>query len=462
MSVEPPASGRPTRPPSGPLSDRAQPPSGPPPPPPAPTPGGDEPPPEPGRPWWKSVPRVATAAVLVAALATVGVLVTRGDGGGGGREVFLVAADEEGPDPFTRSTAGKSAVRPVTPSPTQSVGTNEVRRLNAGRAGVYGGTEKVSACDVERQISYLRENPAKNKAFGSVLGIAPSDVPGYLRGLTPVQLQWDTRVTNHGYRDGKAQPYQAILQSGTAVLVNDRGMPRVRCACGNPLTNPVQQHSGYRRTGDTWPAFSPANVVVMQPAQQVVTTFVLRDSENGQWVARPRGDDGDNDEPTRPPRAMPTPSVTVVSPSPDDGTSTPDEDTSSPDEDTSTPDEETSTPEEDTSTPDEETSTPDEDTSTPEEDTSTPDEETSTPDEDTSTPEEDTSTPAEQTSPPGLVTSTPEEGTSTSGPENLSPPEPVTSTPLPESPPESSPTARLVAAALPPGVPGPAASAPSV
>ncbi|MER7494649.1 DUF6777 domain-containing protein [Streptomyces pharetrae] len=426
MSVEPPTSGRPTRPPSGPLSDRAQPPSGPPPPPSAPTPGG-EPPPEPGRPWWKSLPRIVTAAVLVAALATVGVLVTRGDGGSGGREVFLMAADEEGPDPFTPSTARKSAVKPVTPSPTQSIGANEVRRLNAGRAGVYGGTEKVSACDVERQISYLRENPAKSEAFGSVLGITPSDVPGYLRGLTPVQLQWDTRVTNHGYRDGKANPYQAILQSGTAVLVDDRGLPRVRCACGNPLTDPVQQHSGYRRTGDAWPAFNASNVVVMQPAQQVVTTFVLRDSENDKWVARPRGDDGDNDEPTRPPRATPTPSVSVVSPSPDDETSAPDDETSTPGEDTSTPGDETSAPEE-------ETSAPGEDTPAPEEETSTPEEDTSTPGEDTSTPERDTSTP---------------------GPDTVSPPEPVTSTPLPEPSPETSTT-------VPPSMPAPATSAPSM
>ncbi|CAM5665603.1 hypothetical protein SGLAM104S_02275 [Streptomyces glaucescens] len=450
MSVEPPTSGRPTRPPSGPLSDRAQPPSGPPPPPPTPAPGG-EPPPEPGRPWWKSVPRVATAAVLVAALSTVGVLVTRGDGGGsGGREVFLMAADEEGPDAFTPSTANKSAVKSVTPSPTQSIGTNEVRRLNAGRAGVYGGTEKVSACDVERQISYLRENPAKSKAFGSVLGITPSEVPGYLRGLTPVQLQWDTRVTNHGYRDGKANPYQAILQSGTAVLINDRGMPRVRCACGNPLTNPVQQHSGYQRTGEAWPAFNPSNVVVMQPAQQVVTTFVLRDSENDKWVARPRGDDGDNDEPARPPRATPTPSVSVVSPSPDDSTSTPDDETSRPDD-------ETSTPEEDTSRPDDETSTPEEDTSRPDEDTSTPEEDTSTPEEETSPPEEDTSTPGENTS-------SPERDTSTPGPDTVSPPEPVTSTPLPAPSPEtsSSPPPPLTSTTLPPSMPGPATSAPSV
>ncbi|MGH3907098.1 MAG: DUF6777 domain-containing protein, partial [Pseudonocardiaceae bacterium] len=42
----------------------------------------------------------------------------------------------------------------------------------------------------------------------------------------------DTRVTNHGYRDGKATDRQAVLQAGTAVLVDEKGRPRVKCGCG--------------------------------------------------------------------------------------------------------------------------------------------------------------------------------------------------------------------------------------
>ncbi|GHF01088.1 hypothetical protein GCM10018785_74850 [Streptomyces longispororuber] len=63
-------------------------------------------------------------------------------------------------------------------------------------------------------------------------------MPAYLRGLTPVVPRADTRVTGHGCRDGRATGHQAVLQARTAVLVDDRGLPRVRCACGNPLLPP--------------------------------------------------------------------------------------------------------------------------------------------------------------------------------------------------------------------------------
>ena len=58
--------------------------------------------------------------------------------------------------------------------------------------------------------------------------------PGYLRGLTSVVLRADTQVTNHGFRDARVTGFQSVLQAGTAVLVDNRGVPRVRCACGSP------------------------------------------------------------------------------------------------------------------------------------------------------------------------------------------------------------------------------------
>lgn len=42
-------------------------------------------------------------------------------------------------------------------------------------------------------------------------------------------------MTNHSLRNGVAAPFQAILQAGTAVLVDRYGTPVVRCFCGNPL-----------------------------------------------------------------------------------------------------------------------------------------------------------------------------------------------------------------------------------
>ncbi|MFF8320801.1 DUF6777 domain-containing protein [Streptomyces bobili] len=319
MSVEPPSSGRPTGPPSGPLSGPSQPPSGPPTPPPggpsggATSPGGG---PGPHRPWWRSAPRIAllTTALLVA-VAVALVLTTRSGGGsGGGSEVFLQAAGKTGPDPFTESTATDASAPPASTAPaTTSAPANAVRGVDGGAPGLYGGTRDVTACDVEKQIKALGADPAKNRAFASVPGIGPAEVPAHLRSLTPVQLRLDTRVTNHGYRDGAATPYQAVLQSGTAVLVDGHGVPRVRCACGNPLTPPVAQRTTPKRIGDSWPSYHPSDVVVVTPSTTVIKSFVLYDADDDRWFARHRGDTGGKDRPTKPPVTPPKPSASVSS-----------------------------------------------------------------------------------------------------------------------------------------------------
>ncbi|MFH8467996.1 DUF6777 domain-containing protein [Streptomyces sp. NPDC017991] len=349
MSVEPPSSGRPTGPPSGPLSGPTRPN-------PVPPPGGSGPtgssiggpgegsgtgagtgggsgggasgPPGSGagkgpeRPWWKSVPRVALIAAAVVVAVVLAVVLTRPDGTttatDSDGEVFLQAAGKSGPDPFTGSTARDSSAAPVTPSPTDTSGSGNVTRgVDGSTPGLYGGTRDVAGCDVEKQISALDRAPDKRQAFASVLDLKTSAVPAYLRSLTPVQLRMDTRVTNHGYRDGKARRYQAVLQAGTAVLVDDRGVPRVRCACGNPLLPPVALKTTPRRTGDSWPSYWPSNVVVVSPATQVVDIFVLFDPDSGDWFTRHKGDTGGKDRKTDPPANQPSPSVSSPPPSSD-------------------------------------------------------------------------------------------------------------------------------------------------
>ncbi|MET9818526.1 DUF6777 domain-containing protein [Streptomyces sp. NPDC006355] len=328
MSVEPPSSGRPTGPPSGPLSGPSQPPPGGGPPPEPPSGGGE--PPEPRRPWWGSVPRVALIATAVVAAVILAVVFTRPDGGGTGAsdggtrtsegEVFLQPAADAGPDPFTESTAKESSAAPVSPSPTELAPQNAVQGVQGGAPGLYGGTRNVSSCDVEKQITYFKGAPDKQRAFASVARVDPPDVPAYLRSLTPVQLRMDTRVTNHGYKDGAATSYQAVLQAGTAVLVDDRGVPRVRCACGNPLAPPVAQQTAPKASGDAWPSYKSSNVVVVTPAAEPVDVFVMCERD-GEWFERHKGDTGTKDRKTEKPD-KPSPSVSVTTPtSPTDTTS---------------------------------------------------------------------------------------------------------------------------------------------
>lgn len=247
---------------------------------------------------------MAVIALALVAAVVVTVVLTRPDGSTkAGGEVFLQAAGSSGQDPFTESTAEQQPEASATPTavPSSTATTTATRVVKGSAPGLYGGTRKTASCDVEKQITALTDAPDKNRAFASVLSIEPSAVPGYLRSLTPVQLRADTRVTNHGYKDGSATTYQAVLQAGTAVLVDNRGVPRVRCACGNPLLPPVAQQGAPKLKGAAWPGFSSSDVVVVTPSTTVVKEFVVFDPKSGDWIARKPGDTGKADKKTEPP-----------------------------------------------------------------------------------------------------------------------------------------------------------------
>ncbi|MGV9314301.1 DUF6777 domain-containing protein [Streptomyces sp. NPDC003691] len=340
MSAEPSSSERPTGPPSGPLAGPSGGGTTPPPPGPEPAPpptrvsgqgpggpgdsgggtgggggggGGDgsggpaEPGSGPEGPWWRRIPRTALIGIAAAAVIAIVLVLTLPGGGGGsgsasGPEVFLQAAGSTGPDPYTASTAQESTPPKETASPTgPPPAENTVRAVSGATPGLYGGTEQKSSCDVEKQIGYLSADQAKNTAFAGVLGIAPGAVPDYLRSLTPVQLRIDTRVTNHGWRDGASTSYQAVLQAGTAVLVDDRGVPRVRCACGNPLTPPEALRGKPKTTGDSWPGYRDEGVVIVEPAAAGLKELTVFDAADGTWFTRPAGTGGGADRPTAPP-----------------------------------------------------------------------------------------------------------------------------------------------------------------
>ncbi|QQM46551.1 hypothetical protein JEQ17_07570 [Streptomyces liliifuscus] len=276
---------------------------------------------------------------LVTACALSAALLTGGCGGDGdkasdsatsGGEVFLQPVAAQGPDPFTDSTATTTATPPPvtrTPrstAPTGSATTEGVRSVSGGTPGLYGGTRRVGSCDVDRQIRFLTADQVKARAFAQAAGIAQAGIPDYLRGLTSVVLRADTRVTNHGFRDGRATEYQAVLQAGTAVLVDNRGVPRVRCACGNPLKPPVALQGSPGHHGRPWSGYEPTQVVVVTPAPRVIVNITIINIQNNTWIERRIGDhDGDED------RIVPAPVVDPHSPRPDGSSPAPDK--SSPD-----------------------------------------------------------------------------------------------------------------------------------
>lgn len=274
--------------------------------------------------------RTATRAFAMACVLSAAVLVV-GCGGSGAtdtkssREVFLQPVAAPGPDPFTDSTAvadsaadASPVARTAQPEGSAPTGTTQaVRSISGSMPGLYAGTARVAGCDVDRQIDQLTSDPAKARAFAQAEGVSQASVPGYLRGLAPVVLRADTRVTNHGFRDGRATGFQSVLQAGTAVLVDNRGVPRVRCACGNPLKPAATTQGGSRTGGRPWSGYRPAQMIVVTPAPQVITTITIIDVVDNTWIERHIGHDVHHDHVVPPPaRVTPTPWPTPK-PSPD-------------------------------------------------------------------------------------------------------------------------------------------------
>jgi uncharacterized protein DUF6777 len=188
--------------------------------------------------------------------------------------------------------------------------------------GLYGGTLRKASCNPQQLVSFLRVHPDKAAAWASVLGIRPADIPGYVAGLTSAVLRSDTAVTNHGYIDGHVTSFPAVLQAGTAVLINRYGQPVTKCFCGNPLTRPMA-YTQVTYTGRQWPSFSPTSVTYIQKTPTPANSFTLVNPVTGATFRRAAGSSRNADQPlaTPPPGPLITP-ATGSSTTPATGSST--------------------------------------------------------------------------------------------------------------------------------------------
>ncbi|MEX0172874.1 hypothetical protein MRBLMG1_005621 [Streptomyces sp. LMG1-1-1.1] len=209
------------------------------------------------------------------------------------QDIVLQPVGAGGPDPFTASTA-RITGRATAPDREPGDGSGRLREVTGSTPGLYGGTRAEASCDVEQQVAFLAADQGKTRAFAEAAGVPEANVGNWLRGLTPVVLRADTRVTNHGYRAGRAAAFQSVLQTGTAVLVDQYGSPRVRCACGNPLRTPVAVKEGVHQ-GDPWDGFDPDRVIVVRPTTTVVTSLVIVNAADRSWIERLTGSDGAED-----------------------------------------------------------------------------------------------------------------------------------------------------------------------
>ncbi|WP_236242541.1 DUF6777 domain-containing protein [Streptomyces sp. CC228A] len=253
----------------------------------------------------------------VAVAAAAGLLAT-GCGGGGAPApsgspappaALLQPAAEPGPHPFTASTVltSDTAAR-HRPSPGPAAGAaasagEPLRTVDGATPGLYGGTQSLASCDIEQQVRFLTADTAKAEAFARAAGVSRTGLAQWLRGLTPVMLRADTHVAGHGYRKGNAVPYQAVLQAGTAVLVDAYGAPRVRCADGNPLRSPADGRLPAAQRGRAWDGYRPERVIAVHPTVRTLETLVLVNVVNDTWLERKVGTGGEQDrKPPCPPR----------------------------------------------------------------------------------------------------------------------------------------------------------------
>ncbi|WP_311736812.1 DUF6777 domain-containing protein [Streptomyces sp. TLI_185] len=180
--------------------------------------------------------------------------------------------------------------------------------------GLYGGTRKPTICDVKQLKAFLTDprNHQKSQAWATALNITTDEIPGYLDRLTPVLLRHDTLVQNHDYKKGKAVPFNSLLEAGIAVLVDEQGLPAVKCSCGNPLrpfTGDTNRISVKFEGGNKkWRGFERSAVVAVQPAPRKMQRLALVDvGDPALGIDRPVGTTGTHDKTfdTRKERAVP-------------------------------------------------------------------------------------------------------------------------------------------------------------
>ncbi|MEN9803318.1 MAG: hypothetical protein RIS41_165 [Actinomycetota bacterium] len=224
------------------------------------------------------------AALALTAACSSGDKSSEGSSDGPSRALFQPAG-VVGPDSFAPTFAVASYdVDPSTLSSGEVSGS--APGLYAGRT--YGGTG-ANICDVEAMIRFLTYYEDRGRAWADIQGIEYSELETYLRSLTPVFALQNLNVQMFGFKNGSSYGYDAVIAAGTAILVDDQGMPRARCACGNPLLGPSEDApegteeppttDGNPETQDSVPGDSvPGDSIPEQPGDSVPVDSVPGDS----------------------------------------------------------------------------------------------------------------------------------------------------------------------------------------
>ncbi|MGH3594152.1 MAG: DUF6777 domain-containing protein, partial [Pseudonocardiaceae bacterium] len=188
----------------------------------------------------------------------------------------------------------------------------------AGSVQTTADTDDRTVSDPERLISYLSSHPQAATAWVQALNSDPTlswsggnrvdvrQIPAYIHELTPRHLDEDLRVTDYQFTNGVAVAVQSILQKGSAVFVDARGVSRVRCVSGSPLAPMIRLKRSETYRGTRWPDFQPQRVIVIQRGRQCAHDEYYDGDRCRQIASCPqgeyRGDGGRCDHPGPPER----------------------------------------------------------------------------------------------------------------------------------------------------------------
>ncbi len=155
--------------------------------------------------------------------------------------------------------------------------------------GTYGAKVGGDVCDVSALRRRLADDPGLVRVWAPPLGVEPEVVLDFVDGLTPVILLTDTAATDHELRGDRLAARQAVLERGSAVLVDPFGRPVVRCMSGSPLRMPQPLPDSVRVEGDAWSGFSLDAVRRVPAGVRNVSTFVLIDVDTGAALLKGAG-----------------------------------------------------------------------------------------------------------------------------------------------------------------------------
>ena len=200
-------------------------------------------------------------------------------------------------------------------APKRAIGTSSLpagvvdhTAVSGATEGIYRGVKGSPGCDRNGLTTFFRNTPPVATTWiqaasddptlapdDGLKTVTPQTLPTYIAGLTPVLLRADTRVTEFTDTAGVASARQAVLQAGTAVLVDATGLPRVRCAGGSPLASPDAHAPTAITAGAPWPGYALNSAVTMTAAPSALRAFGLTDASGTTIFRRPVGSTGRQD-----------------------------------------------------------------------------------------------------------------------------------------------------------------------